>query len=191
LALIIPTVGPHVIVSRSDRPRILEEKHIVTQVSRRRLLGTGALTAAGAAVSAVAAPATASAALRDAASADVVIVGAGLAGLTAARDLVAAGRSVIVLEARERPGGRVYGLPLGDGTTSEGGAEFIGPTQDRIAALAKDLGVETFATYNTGKNVYYRNGRRSLYATDGPLGAAPPDWDAADLEAALRRAGGA
>ncbi|MEU5879609.1 flavin monoamine oxidase family protein [Spirillospora sp. NPDC047279] len=161
----------------------------MTGVSRRRLLGTGALTAAaGAAMSAIpasSARATATTATTTAASADVVIVGAGLSGLTAARDLVAAGRSVIVLEARERPGGRVYGLPLGDGTTSEGGAEFIGPTQDRMAALTAEMGVETFPTYNTGKNVYYRNGKRSLYATDGILGAVPPDWGVVDLQLAL------
>ncbi|MFI0445172.1 flavin monoamine oxidase family protein [Actinomadura sp. 6N118] len=156
----------------------------MTGVSRRRLLGTGALTAAaGAAMSAL--PASSARAAAAAVSADVVIVGAGLSGLTAARDLVAAGKSVIVLESRERPGGRVYGLPLGDGTTSEGGAEFIGPTQDRIAALTKDMGVETFATYNTGKNVYYRNGKRSLYATDGILGSVPPDWGVVDLQLAL------
>lgn len=163
----------------------------MTRVSRRRLLGTGALTAAGAAMSAtVSSVATATPARAgETAEADVVIIGAGLAGLTAARDLLAQGRSVIVLEARDRPGGRVYGLPLGDGTTSEGGAEFIGPTQDRIAALAADLGVATFPTYNTGKNVYYRSGKRSLYATDGLLGAVPPDWGVVDLEMALLRLG--
>jgi monoamine oxidase len=79
----------------------------------------------------------------------------------------------------------VYGLPLGDGTTSEGGAEFIGPTQDRIAALARQLGIGTFATYNTGKNVYYRNGKRSEYDTDGLLGAVPPDWGVIDLQFAM------
>ncbi|MCP2338309.1 FAD-dependent oxidoreductase [Actinomadura rupiterrae] len=81
-------------------------------------------------------------------------------------------------------------MPLGDGTTSEGGAEFIGPTQDRIAALAKDMGVATFPTYNTGKNVYLRDGKRSLYATDGLLGAVPPDWGVLDLETALLMLGG-
>ncbi|MBO2452346.1 flavin monoamine oxidase family protein [Actinomadura barringtoniae] len=168
----------------------------MTAVSRRRLLGTGALTAAaGAAMSALPASSaraqTSRAAPQDApnASADVVIVGGGLSGLTAARDLIAAGRSVIVLEARNRAGGRVYGMPLGDGTTSEGGAEFIGSTQTRIAALAKDMGVDTFPTYNTGKNVYYRNGKRSLYATDGILGAVPPDWGVIDLEVALLNIG--
>lgn len=154
----------------------------MTSVTRRRLLGTGAITAAGAALTTIPAQRAAAAVT---ASADVVVVGAGLAGLSAARDLVAAGKSVIVLEARERPGGRVYGLPLGGGTITEGGAEFIGPTQDRIAALAKDMGVATFETYNTGKNVYVRNGQRTLYATDGILGAVPPDWGVIDLQAAL------
>ncbi|MEW2360080.1 flavin monoamine oxidase family protein [Spirillospora sp. NPDC029432] len=154
-------------------------------VSRRGVLGAGALTATGAALSALPAAPAAARSRTAPAQADVVVVGAGLSGLVAARDLVAAGRSVIVLEARERPGGRVYALPLGDGVFSEGGAEFIGPTQDRIAALAKDLGVGTFATYNTGKNVYYRNGKRSEYATDGLLGSVPPDWGVIDLQFAL------
>jgi monoamine oxidase len=107
--------------------------------------------------------------------ADVVVVGAGLAGLTAARDLVAAGRSVVVLEARDRVGGRVLNVDLGDGVITEGGAEFIGPTQDRIAALTKDVGVETFPTYNTGDNVYFRTGMAMRYSSSGPLGPVPPD----------------
>src|SRR5690349_4925009 len=158
-------------------------RNTLPSVSRRRLLGTSAITAAGASLAAVSTAPSASAAA--AVSADVVIIGGGLAGLTAARDLVAAGKRVVLLEARERAGGRVYNMPLGDGTTSEGGAEFIGPTQDRIAALAADLGVATFPTYNTGKNVYFRSGKRSTYATDGLLGAVPPDFGVIDLEIAL------
>jgi len=154
----------------------------VTRISRRRMLGTSAFTAAGAALTAVSASPRASA---DTVSADVVVIGGGLSGLAAARDLVAAGKKVILLEARDRAGGRVYNMPLGDGTTSEGGAEFIGPTQDRIAALAADMGVSTFKTYNTGNNVYWRNGVRSTYATNGLLGAIPPDPGVIDLEAAL------
>lgn len=95
--------------------------------------------------------------------ADVVVVGAGLAGLTAARDLIAAGHSVIVLEARDRVGGRVVGQPLGDGHIAEMGGEFVGPTQDRILALAADLGVTTFPTYDDGANVLHFNGRRGTY----------------------------
>jgi monoamine oxidase len=155
----------------------------MTGISRRELLGSAALGTAGAALTTHTVPGTAAA--DTTLEADVVIVGGGLSGLMAARELLADGWSVILLEARERAGGRVYGLPLGDGSTSEGGAEFIGPTQDRIAALARDLGVATFPTYNTGKNVYYRSGKRSLYATDGLLGAVPPDWGVVDLEIAL------
>jgi monoamine oxidase len=144
--------------------------------TRRGLIGTAAATAAVTALPARAGAATnkRQAAAADA-SADVVIVGAGLAGLTAARDLVAAGKSVVVLEARDRVGGRVHNLDLGGGVITEAGAEFIGPTQDRIAALAKDVGVDTYPTYNTGDNVYFRNGMALRYSSSGPLGPVPPD----------------
>jgi monoamine oxidase len=109
------------------------------------------------------------------ASADVVVVGAGLAGLTAARELAARGRSVLVLEARDRVGGRVLNHPIGGGHVAEAGGEFIGPTQDRIAALAAAVGVGTFDAYDTGKNVY-RNGLVNLrYSDTGVLGTAPMD----------------
>src|SRR3954469_20791164 len=78
--------------------------------------------------------------------ADVVIVGAGLAGLTAARELTRRGKSVVVLEARDRVGGRILNHDLGNGAITEVGGQYIGPTQDRIAALARDVGVETFPT---------------------------------------------
>ncbi|MBT1094984.1 FAD-dependent oxidoreductase [Streptomyces sp. Tu102] len=146
------------------------------QLSRRSLLG-GAAATAGAAALTAAGPASAAGAHRQA---DVAIVGAGLAGLTAARDLVAAGKSVVVLEARDRVGGRVLGLNLAGGGVTEGGGEFIGPTQDRIRALADSLGVQTFTTYNTGNNLLYKDGRRTPYATDGILGSVPP-IDAAGL----------
>jgi len=64
-------------------------------------------------------------------SVDVAIIGAGLSGLTAARDLLAGGKSVLVLEARDRVGGKVLNRPLKNGGVTEVGAEFVGPTQDR------------------------------------------------------------
>ncbi|WP_367322417.1 flavin monoamine oxidase family protein [Streptomyces sp. HUAS ZL42] len=146
------------------------------QLSRRSLLG-GAAAAAGAVTLTGTAAGTAAAATRDV---DVAVIGAGLAGLTAARDLVAGGRTVAVLEARDRVGGRVVNLSLANGGVTEGGGEFIGPTQDRIKALADSLGVATFATYNTGKNLLYKDGRKTPYATDGILGSVPP-IDAAGL----------
>ncbi|MEO6887059.1 MAG: FAD-dependent oxidoreductase, partial [Jatrophihabitantaceae bacterium] len=77
-----------------------------TNTSRRRFLAGGVATAATAAAAVAVRPGAAGAsAATD--SADVVVVGAGMAGLTTARNLVAAGRSVIVLEARDRVGGRV------------------------------------------------------------------------------------
>jgi monoamine oxidase len=90
--------------------------------------------------------------------ADVVIVGAGLAGLTAARDLVAAGRSVLLLEARDRVGGRVVGQPIGDGSVVEMGGQYAGPTQDRILALAADLALSGQATGDgEGSRVVFDN----------------------------------
>ncbi len=116
--------------------------------------------------------------------ADVVVVGAGLAGLSAARTLVAAGASVVVLEARERVGGRVLNEDIGDGQVVEVGGQWIGPTQDRLAALAAELGVETFPTHVAGENVIEYGGRLRRYR-----GAIPRINPAVllDVEQAQRR----
>jgi monoamine oxidase len=106
----------------------------------------------------------------------VVVVGAGLAGLAAARALVAAGVDTLVLEARERVGGRTYTRPAADGTPIDLGAQWIGPSQDRMAALAAELGCATFPTYDTGRNIQLQGGTRAEYAgaipTADPLAAA-------------------
>ena len=94
---------------------------------------------------------------------DVVVVGAGFAGLAAARHLVAARRSVAVVEARDRVGGRVRNQSIGAGHVVEVGGQWVGPTQDRVLALAKDLGVETFPTYDTGSRVLHFGGKRGTY----------------------------
>lgn len=104
--------------------------------------------------------------------ADVVVVGAGLAGLVAARDLGRAGRSAVVLEARDRVGGRVFNAQTSDGTVVELGGQWVGPTQDRVLALAGELGVELFPTYNEGQNVVLYKGRRHLYR--GAIPKLPP-----------------
>ena len=78
--------------------------------------------------------------------------------------LAAAGASVAVVEARERVGGRVLNEDIGGGNVVEVGAQWIGPTQDRLAALAAELGVETFPTYGDGQNVLEYRGRLRRYS---------------------------
>ena len=95
--------------------------------------------------------------------ADLVVVGAGLAGLSAARTAAAAGASVVVVEARDRVGGRTLNEEIGDGRVVEVGGQWIGPTQDRLAALASDLGVDTFPTFGDGENVIEYAGRLRRY----------------------------
>ena len=70
-----------------------------------------------------------------------LVLGAGAAGLAAATVLVRAGRTVTVLEARDRVGGRTLNHSIGGGKISEVGGQYIGPTQDRIAALAREPGI--------------------------------------------------
>jgi monoamine oxidase len=119
------------------------------------------------------------------ATADVVIVGAGIAGLTAARRLRAHGHSVVVLEARDRVGGRVWNHDISAGVVSERGGTFIGPTQNHLAALARELKVSTFRAYDTGDDVYINGSARLTYSDTGPFGTAPPDPAIASELAAL------
>jgi monoamine oxidase len=95
--------------------------------------------------------------------ADVVVVGAGLAGLSAARELVAARRNVLVIEARDRVGGRTVNASIGAGRVVEMGGQWVGPTQDRLLALAGELGIETFPTYHEGRNLLELRGKLRRY----------------------------
>jgi monoamine oxidase len=121
-----------------------------------------------------------------AAEAEVAVVGAGLAGLSAARELLRGGRSVLVLEARDRVGGRVLSHHLDDGTVVEAGGQFVGPTQRHILGLAADLGVGTHPIYNDGAAIFQLGGKLLRYRTVprlSPVGLA----DAARITAALER----
>ena len=157
----------------------MDEEREQRRFSRRTALGAGAATGAGLIL-----PAGANAAKprgkgsrkhRKRVDVDVVVVGAGFAGLTAALRVKQAGRSVVVLEARDRVGGRVSGHELSNGQMSERGGTFVGPTQDRIAAALKHYGLKTFPTFNEGSNVYVNGGERSTFDDTGPTGSAPPD----------------
>jgi monoamine oxidase len=99
----------------------------------------------------------------DAHEADVIVVGAGLAGLAAARALLAGGAEPLVLEARDRVGGRTLNEDVGDGKVVEVGGEWVGPTQDRVAELARELEIDTFPTHIAGQNTLEFNGRVSRY----------------------------
>lgn len=100
-------------------------------------------------------------------STDVVVVGAGFAGLSAARSLVRLGHQVVVLEGRDRVGGRsstatIAGVPVDLGGT------FVGPTQDAVLALAGELGCRTVPTYDRGKNLIRWHGRVRSYRSTIP-----------------------
>lgn len=115
---------------------------------------------------------------------DVVVVGAGIAGLTAAAELAAAGLDVRVVEARDRVGGRTFNTTIG-GEANELGGQWIAPYQSEAHALLERLGIGLFPSFREGRHVYLdRAGERRLYAGhDAPLGeAAERAYAAADAK---------
>ena len=133
---------------------------------------------------------------------EVLVIGAGFAGLSAARQLLRRGVDVLVVEARDRVGGRVWTETTPSGAVVDQGGQWIGPGQDHLQALADECGVRTFPTFTTGHGVEMREGKRFTYgwlvptsdaaaaaegveaifdldvaAQDVPLGAP---WDAED-----------
>ena len=145
------------------------------KVSRRGFLGMAASVTAGATVAVL--PKLAGAAVAPGEERDVLdvaIIGAGLAGLTAARDLRRAGcESFVVLEARDRVGGRTLNHDLGNGYFSEAGGQWIGPGQTAVADLARELGIGTFLTHWQGKIVMLAGDARATIDCDGGLSTDP------------------
>lgn len=104
--------------------------------------------------------------------AQVVVVGAGLAGLSATYELKQSGVDVLLLDARGRSGGRVSSDML-DGVPLELGGEFIGPTQNHVISLAKNLSLDLFETHNTGDIVFEPEpGQKTVFP--GESGMIPP-----------------
>lgn len=95
--------------------------------------------------------------------AQVVVVGGGLSGLVAARDLLDSGVETVVLEAKDRVGGRTLNQPLPGGEAVEGGGEWVYPYHEKIARLAEELGIETFPQFDEGERVSLLRGERRLY----------------------------
>ncbi len=98
----------------------------------------------------------------------VVVVGAGLAGLTAALDLAAAGAEVTVLEARDRVGGRMYGIPVSASVVADGGAAYLGVRHTELLALVREHGLGLASTAMAGDSTFLVSDRRTTTASRVP-----------------------
>lgn len=115
---------------------------------------------------------------------DVIVIGAGLAGLAAARQLARADRKVTVLEARDRVGGRTCTMAASDGTAVDVGGQWVGPTQDRVLRLLGELGIGTYPQFHAGRKQLKLCGRRSHYRNTIP---SLPLHNLIDLQLKLSR----
>jgi monoamine oxidase len=115
--------------------------------------------------------------------ADVCVVGAGFAGMSAAWRLHQAGRKVIVLEARDRVGGRTWTVYLADGTQIDRGGAWFGPGQDRAYALAGEMGRTTYPTWSQGTQLLMQHGKPMPVAETALLRLNP--LDLAEVAAAV------
>ncbi|WP_404287052.1 flavin monoamine oxidase family protein [Glutamicibacter arilaitensis] len=103
---------------------------------------------------------------------DVVVIGAGPSGLTAAYELQKCGKTVAVLEARDRVGGRTWSEEMG-GATIEIGGQWISPDQTGLYSLIEELGIETFERYKEGKSVYRNSEGESIVYEGADFPVAP------------------
>jgi monoamine oxidase len=102
---------------------------------------------------------------------DVVVVGAGFAGMMAARRLIREGRKVVVLEARDRVGGRIKSGKIASLTVDVGGM-WVGPTQTNLLALIQEYGLHLTPQFSTGRNIGQTVGKR-WFAEGEDVGLEP------------------
>ncbi len=119
---------------------------------------------------------------------DVVVVGAGFAGLTAARQLTELGYDVTVLEGRDRVGGRSHTTTIA-GVPVDLGGTFVGPTQTEVLELAAELGCPTIPTFDEGKNLIRWRGRVKSYRSTIPKLSIPELLDVSRIQWRFRRLG--
>jgi monoamine oxidase len=112
---------------------------------------------------------------------DCCVIGAGFAGLSAALRLKQAGRSVALLEARDRVGGRTFTEVRADGLWIDRGGAWVGPGQDRIYALMNEYGVPTYKQYTDGEAMMVVDDKQYRYKGTIPLTMSP--WVVANLGA--------
>ena len=110
---------------------------------------------------------------------DCCVVGAGFAGLAAALRVKQAGRSVAVLEARDRIGGRTFTEVRADGVWIDRGGAWIGPGQDRIYALMDEFDVPSYRQYVDGDAMMYLDGKKHRYRGTIPFSMSP--WAVANI----------
>ncbi|MCE2998206.1 MAG: FAD-dependent oxidoreductase, partial [Flammeovirgaceae bacterium] len=99
---------------------------------------------------------------------DVVVIGAGLSGLTAAQKLVEANKKVLVLEAQDRVGGRTWSQPIGGNDFIDVGGQWIGKGHTSMYQLVAKAGLKTFPTFTEGKTILRRNSQNKVYKGDTP-----------------------
>lgn len=107
---------------------------------------------------------------------DVIVVGAGISGLSAAKLLHEKGLRVVVLEGRDRVGGRTYTKRDPSYQYCDVGGSYIGPTQDRIVRLATELGIKTYKINDNGRYVLFSRGSRMKFEGTWPQYWNPFAW---------------
>ncbi|XP_077150932.1 amine oxidase [flavin-containing] B-like isoform X1 [Ranitomeya variabilis] len=109
---------------------------------------------------------------------DVIVIGGGISGLSAAKLLTEAGLNVIVLEARDRVGGRTHTIRNKEVQYVDVGGAYVGPTQNRLLRMAKELGVETYKVYLNGHLLQHTKVRRAMAGKSYKFqGAFPPAYN--------------